>query len=75
MIAVWEQLRTHFGGNQCNQVASHSTCANIKKANSLLSSAVVENGSVMDIVAADPPAKDDNRATWTRHADLDSVFI
>ncbi len=40
-----------------------------------LSSAVVENGSVMDIVAADPPAKDDNRATWTRHADLDRVFI
>ncbi len=35
MMAVWEQLRTHFGSNHRNQVASHSTCANIKKANPL----------------------------------------
>ncbi len=32
-----EQLSPHFGDNRRNPFASHSTCANIKKAHSLLS--------------------------------------
>jgi hypothetical protein len=35
-MAVWEQLRAHFGNNRRNLVASHSTCANIKKAHTLI---------------------------------------
>jgi hypothetical protein len=35
-MAVWERLRTHFGSNRRNLVKSHSNCANIKKAHSLL---------------------------------------
>jgi len=31
-MAVWEQLRSHFGSNRRKLVASYSTCANIKKA-------------------------------------------
>jgi len=30
-MAVWEQLRAHFGNDRRNLVASHSTCANIKR--------------------------------------------
>jgi len=35
-IIVWEELRFHFGGDRRNLVASHSNCANIKKAHSLV---------------------------------------
>src|SRR6266699_6953579 len=35
MRAVWEQLRTHFGSNRGNLVASHAHCANTKKAHTL----------------------------------------
>jgi len=35
-MAVQEGLRFHFGSNRRNLFASHSTCANIKKAHSLI---------------------------------------
>ncbi len=36
VMAVWEGLRSHFGSNRRYPVTSHSTCANFKKAHSLL---------------------------------------
>jgi hypothetical protein len=35
-MAVLEQFRAHFGSDRRNLVASHSNCANIKKAHTLL---------------------------------------
>ena len=43
VMAAWEQLRAHFGSDQRNLVASHSNCANIKKAHSLSSTSVVHS--------------------------------
>ena len=34
-MAAWERIRAHFGSNRRNLVASHSTCAHIKKAHTL----------------------------------------
>jgi len=35
-MAVLEQFRAHFGSDRRNLVASHSNCANIKKAHTLI---------------------------------------